>query len=88
MIVRIVFNCYFQMTMTIWVESGHSDSQELNLIKDTPRELIHGQFSNYSKFSFSMTKLEYQTQGVSLIRFNSWLSEWLDSTQMVMVIRK
>ena len=24
------------MTMTIWVESSHSDSQELNLIKDTP----------------------------------------------------
>ena len=39
---RIVFNCYFQMTMTIWVESSHSDSQELNLIKDTPLDLIHG----------------------------------------------
>ena len=40
MIPRIVFNCYFQMTMTIWVESSHSDSQELNLIKGTPLDFL------------------------------------------------
>ena len=31
----IVLN-YFPVTMTMWVESSHSDSQELNLIEDTP----------------------------------------------------
>ena len=43
--------------MTIWMESSHSDSQELNLIKDTPWNLIHGQFK-ITVISAFMTKLE------------------------------
>ena len=30
--------CCFRTTMTIWVVSSHSNSQEQGLIKDTPRK--------------------------------------------------
>ena len=43
--------------MTIWMESSRSDSQELNTIKDTPLDLIHGQFK-ITVISVFMTKLE------------------------------
>ena len=32
--------CWFWTTMTIWVVSSHSNSQEKSLIMDTPRKLF------------------------------------------------
>ena len=63
----IVLN-YFPMTMTMWVESSHSDSQELNLIEDPPRTDFSNflgkaeitrlmNHDNYSFFSWSRTAI-------------------------------
>ena len=39
----VVFSCS-QMTMTIWVESIHSDNKEYNLVKDTPCDGLKSKF--------------------------------------------